>query len=48
MFSMVRNLGGPFGVAILSSVFAGQTADHVRALAKESGPEVGRLQGMAD
>ncbi|MEW6233640.1 MAG: DHA2 family efflux MFS transporter permease subunit [Chloroflexota bacterium] len=47
MFSMVRNLGGPFGVAILSSVFAGRTADHVRALAEEFGPEVARLHGMA-
>lgn len=28
MFSMVRNLGGPFGVAILSSVFASRAAVH--------------------
>ena len=46
MFSMVRNLGGPFGVAILSSVFAARVADHAKAALEDLGPKLGQLHAM--
>jgi len=41
MFSMVRNLGGPFGVAILSTVFASRTADHAKVIMGQRLGELG-------
>lgn len=46
LFSMVRSLGGPFGVAILGSIFAARAAHYTSALLSDLGPQLARLYGM--
>ncbi|MBI4494479.1 MAG: DHA2 family efflux MFS transporter permease subunit [Chloroflexi bacterium] len=41
LFSMVRSLGGPFGVAVLASLFAERAATHVREVLSQRAPALG-------